>query len=635
MSSIRVLAATSQPENVLLSEPSKYFPGEEVVKEASRDGIGHYRSSDGGQHRFVLFARGEPVAGLMVDARRKWKGMQSAVVTQSHALPSAKATDPLRSLLNYARSQFRRLIEQEAEEAPEQIRTAKVTKQSFLSKEYSAGESAIVVIRVPPQIVQAEGAGWPKDIMDENGPPHYTIIYAPGPHDDRAKVAIQKAVANVASALTPFKLEMPVGYQEFLTESKEQKVVHKGADPESAAEMENIADALEQELRKEGITPRRFPEFIAHATLAKIPVGQSFNQATPEGSFTVSGLELWGWPETIAFPFGGQSGEAARRLSDALDAAEADASLDKTGGRLRDLALSTAVGLAGVSTPAKLDMPKTQELAPAPEAPKPEYMMPTKFKTPADRQAHERAQSYLEAVYEVSREVGIAPELLDALVWTESKYKPGAKSGVGARGLVQMMPATAKDLEQRLKLPAVDFGNDRSVLRAGAQYLKYLMNKYEDRPNGLQLALAAYNAGEGNVRKHNYKIPPFKETQDYVKRIMERMQHTPIHIPVELYGGLSSPMEEFLYPHRRAMRIAAKDRLPGGLADDASPEDFDPDELALGVKTESEHTTDENLAREIAMDHLTEDPKYYTKLKKFESKASIRISSVARRSSLS
>jgi hypothetical protein len=262
-------------------------------------------------------------------------------------------------------------------------------------------------------------------------------------------------------------------------------------------------------------------------------------------------------------------------------------------------------------------------------------MSPSKFKTPADRRAHERAQSYFDAIYEVSREVGITPELLDAVVWVESKYKPGAKSGVGAQGLVQMMPATAKDLEERLKLPAVDFSNDRSVLLAGAQYLRYLITKYQDRPNGLQLALAAYNAGEGNVRKYNYEIPPFKETQEYVERVMDRIKHTPIYVPAEAYGGFPNPMEEFLYPYRRAMRIAAKDRLPGGLADDASPKEFDPDELELGVKTESEHTTDKSLAREIAMDHLTEDPKYYTKLKNFESKASIRITPFVRRSLLS
>src|SRR5574343_573292 len=63
-----------------------------------------------------------------------------------------------------------------------------------------------------------------------------------------------------------------------------------------------------------------------------------------------------------------------------------------------------------------------------------------------------------------------------------------------------------------------------------------------------------------------------------------------------------------------------QDKLPGGLADDKSPEQFDQKALAKGVKVESEHTTDKSLAREIAMDHLTEDPKYYDKLEKIEEK---------------
>ena len=57
-------------------------------------------------------------------------------------------------------------------------------------------------------------------------------------------------------------------------------------------------------------------------------------------------------------------------------------------------------------------------------------------------------------------------------------------------------------------------------------------------------------------------------------------------------------------------------RLAGGLADKRSEEDFDPHQLRLGVKTELEHTKDENIAKEIAMDHLAEDPEYYTKLLK-------------------
>lgn len=59
-----------------------------------------------------------------------------------------------------------------------------------------------------------------------------------------------------------------------------------------------------------------------------------------------------------------------------------------------------------------------------------------------------------------------------------------------------------------------------------------------------------------------------------------------------------------------------KDRIPGGLADKSQPEDFDHKELAMGIEVEAEHTDDLNVAMEIAMDHLKEDPRYYTKLKK-------------------
>lgn len=61
-----------------------------------------------------------------------------------------------------------------------------------------------------------------------------------------------------------------------------------------------------------------------------------------------------------------------------------------------------------------------------------------------------------------------------------------------------------------------------------------------------------------------------------------------------------------------------KENIPGGLGKGKKPEDYDPKALAKGVKVEMEHTTDENFAREIAMDHLTEDPKYYDKLETIE-----------------
>lgn len=68
-----------------------------------------------------------------------------------------------------------------------------------------------------------------------------------------------------------------------------------------------------------------------------------------------------------------------------------------------------------------------------------------------------------------------------------------------------------------------------------------------------------------------------------------------------------------------AVRVAFSDRLPGGLADLLSPDDFDQESLARGIEVELEHTDDPGLALEIAMDHLTEDPSYYDKLEEMES----------------
>lgn len=79
----------------------------------------------------------------------------------------------------------------------------------------------------------------------------------------------------------------------------------------------------------------------------------------------------------------------------------------------------------------------------------------------------------------------------------------------------------------------------------------------------------------------------------------------------EYFESIKKGLEE-------AIESAHKDQMKGGLADDAQPEDFDQEELTKGIKVELEHTDDEDIAREIAMDHLTEDPKYYTKLATIE-----------------
>jgi hypothetical protein len=111
-------------------------------------------------------------------------------------------------------------------------------------------------------------------------------------------------------------------------------------------------------------------------------------------------------------------------------------------------------------------------------------------------------------VKRVAREEGVDETLFMSLVYQESRFNPCAKSPVGATGLSQLMPGTAKDL-------GVSPHDIEDNLRGGARYLKQQLRTFK---GDTSLALAAYNAGPGNVRKYG-GIPPFKETQGYVAAI--------------------------------------------------------------------------------------------------------------------
>ncbi|HAD08818.1 MAG TPA: lytic transglycosylase domain-containing protein [Porticoccaceae bacterium] len=104
--------------------------------------------------------------------------------------------------------------------------------------------------------------------------------------------------------------------------------------------------------------------------------------------------------------------------------------------------------------------------------------------------------------------------LVKAVIHTESGFNPKALSKPGAQGLMQLMPATAE------QYGVTDPFDPSENVRAGTRHLKYLLDRY-DR---IELALAAYNAGEGNVEKYG-GVPPFPETQDYIKRVISRYQH--------------------------------------------------------------------------------------------------------------
>lgn len=114
-------------------------------------------------------------------------------------------------------------------------------------------------------------------------------------------------------------------------------------------------------------------------------------------------------------------------------------------------------------------------------------------------------------IADVAREQGVEPALLEALVSVESNFNPRAVSRSGAQGLTQLMPGTAK------ALGVTDSFDPQQNLRGGAKYLSQMLGKYGD----LSKALAAYNAGPGAVDRYQ-GVPPFRETQEYVRRVQER-----------------------------------------------------------------------------------------------------------------
>jgi soluble lytic murein transglycosylase-like protein len=150
---------------------------------------------------------------------------------------------------------------------------------------------------------------------------------------------------------------------------------------------------------------------------------------------------------------------------------------------------------------------------------------------PALAVSHKSAP-YEASISEHARRQGVAEDLVRAVIQVESAFNPSALSNRGAMGLMQLMPSTAQ--EMGVNNP---FDPDQNI-RGGVTYLKQLLNRYDQK---VELALAAYNAGIGNVEKYGSKVPPFKETRNYVDKITGR---TAPPVPVntiykwmELVGG--------------------------------------------------------------------------------------------------
>ena len=122
-----------------------------------------------------------------------------------------------------------------------------------------------------------------------------------------------------------------------------------------------------------------------------------------------------------------------------------------------------------------------------------------------------RSKAYADLIDVAAHAAGIEPDLVRAVLVVESGGDPAAVSPRGARGLMQLMPATARQYGVR------DVFDPEQNIRAGSRYLRDLTDRYR---NDLELTLAAYNAGPAAVDQHG-TIPPIKETLDYVPRVLQ------------------------------------------------------------------------------------------------------------------
>jgi soluble lytic murein transglycosylase-like protein len=144
----------------------------------------------------------------------------------------------------------------------------------------------------------------------------------------------------------------------------------------------------------------------------------------------------------------------------------------------------------------------------------PELVKPVAAPAVSEPAAPKPNRSPKELIDEAAAMHGLPKELVHGVAQVESAYRVDALSPKGAMGVMQLMPATARTLNADPRDPAQN-------IEAGTRLLRELLEKYANDPNPVRRALAAYNAGEGAVQKYG-GVPPYRETQMYVEKVIER-----------------------------------------------------------------------------------------------------------------
>ena len=167
-----------------------------------------------------------------------------------------------------------------------------------------------------------------------------------------------------------------------------------------------------------------------------------------------------------------------------------------------------------------------------------------------------RAVRYQSLIDEHSTLNAVNADLVRAVIQAESAFNPRALSPKGAMGLMQLMPDTARFLGvQRPYDPEEN-------IRGGTRYLRLLLDKYDDN---VELALAAYNAGSGAVDKYGKRIPPYRETRDYVKKVGSASGDAPvsrrkfmIYKTIEIVEGRAVPRYSSEKPSSGTFQVVSR-----------------------------------------------------------------------------
>jgi len=131
-----------------------------------------------------------------------------------------------------------------------------------------------------------------------------------------------------------------------------------------------------------------------------------------------------------------------------------------------------------------------------------------------------------------ARKFALPESFVQSVMKAESAFNPAAVSPKGAMGLMQLMPGTAKKL-------GVDPNNPQQNAEGGAQYLRELLALYENRPDQVLLALAAYNAGPGAVERY-HGVPPYLETRQYILRVLKNWDPGSLNSPLKTSSGVTN-----------------------------------------------------------------------------------------------